>query len=140
MNNIQIFEITKKRIYLSNPSSKVAAGFPSPAAEYEENTLDINDIVVTNPISTFYVKVKGDSMIDANINDGDILVVDRSIEAIHGKVVIAVVDGEFTVKRLYHKDGVIKLIPENIQYPEIILKNEQELNIWGVVSYIIHKV
>jgi DNA polymerase V len=78
-------------------------------------------------------------MIDTNINDGDILVVDRSIEPTHGKVVIAVLDGEFTVKRLYKKNGITKLLPANPNFPEIILKNGQELNIWGVVSYTIHK-
>ena len=85
------------------------------------------------------MRVKGNSMIDANIHDGDILVVDRSMEAIHGKIVIAVVDGEFTVKTLYKKDDGIKLVPANPDYPEIFIKNEQELEIWGVVSYIIYK-
>ena len=139
MNKIQIFELTNKRIELPLVSSKVQAGFPSPAADYEETTLDINDIVVSNPAATFFVRVKGNSMIDANIKDGDILVVDKSIEATNGKIVIAVVDGEFTVKTLYNRDGIVKLIPANSNYPEITLKNEQELNIWGVVSYIIYK-
>ena len=139
MNKIEIFELTNKKIYLPVASAKVEAGFPSPAAEYEDAQLDINDIVVTNPAATFYVRVKGNSMIDANIHDGDILVVDRSMEAIHGKIVIAVVDGEFTVKTLYKKDGDIKLIPANPDYPEILIKDEQELEIWGVVSYIIYK-
>ena len=139
MNKHQIFEITTKRIYLPVAGSTVRAGFPSPAAEYEEAQLDINDIVVTNPAATFYVRVAGNSMTDANINEGDILVVDRSIEATHGKIVIAVVDNEFTVKTLYNKDGIVKLVPANPDYPEIELKNEQELNIWGVVSYIIYK-
>lgn len=139
MVKLQIFEITNKRIYLPVAGSTVRAGFPSPAAEYEEAQLDINDIVVTNPAATFYVRVKGNSMLDANIHEGDILVVDRSIEAAHGKIVIAVVDGEFTVKTLYNKDGMIKLVPANPDYPEIELHNEQELDIWGVVSYIIYK-
>jgi len=119
--------------------STIQAGFPSPAAEYEDDSLDINDIVVSNPSATFYVRVKGNSMLDANINDGDILVVDRSIEASHGKIVIAVVDGDFTVKTLFNKDGLVKLIPANPEFPEIVFNNQQELNVWGVVSYIIHK-
>jgi DNA polymerase V len=139
MTTLQIFEITGKRIYLPIASSTVSAGFPSPAVGYEETELDINDILVTNPAATFYVRVKGNSMLDANINDGDILVVDRSLEASHGKIVIAVIDGEFTVKTLYKKNGIIKLIPANSNYQEIILKNGQELNIWGVVAYTIHK-
>jgi DNA polymerase V len=139
MTKIQIFELTDKRIYLPVAQSKIPAGFPSPATEYEEDSLDINDIVVTNPTATFYVRVKGNSMIDANIHEGDILVVDKSIEATHGKIIIAVVDGEFTVKTLYNKNGLIKLVPANPEFPDIILKNEQELNVWGVVSYIIYK-
>ncbi len=135
----QIFEITNKRIYLPIASSMIQAGFPSPATEYENECLDINDMIVSNPAATFYVRVRGNSMIDANISDGDILVVDRSVEAAHGKIIIAVVDGEFTVKTLFCKDGIVKLIPANPEFPELILSNHQELNVWGVVSYIIHK-
>lgn len=139
MHKLEIFEITNNRIYLPIAGNYIQAGFPSPASAYEEAKLDINDIVVSNPSATFFVRVKGNSMIDANINEGDVLVVDRSLEAVHGKIVIAVVDGEFTVKRLYQKNGITKLVPENPEYTEIMLNNEQELNIWGVVSYIIHK-
>ena len=78
-------------------------------------------------------------MIDANINEGDILVVDKSIEPSHGHIVIAVINGDFTVKTLYCKDGVVKLVPANLEYPEIILAGESELNIWGVVTYAIKK-
>ena len=139
MNKLEFFTITDKKILVKIAQSGVAAGFPSPATEYEDEPLDINDIVVSNPATTFYVRVKGNSMIDANIYDGDILVVDRSIEAIHGDTVIAIVDGDFTVKELYNKNGLVKLIPANPDFQEIELKNEQELNIWGVVSYSIHK-
>lgn len=138
-NKHQIFEITNKRIYLPISEATIQAGFPSPANAYEDAAVDINDIVVSNPISTFYVRVKGNSMIDAKITEGDILVVDRSIEPSHGKIVIAVVGGEFTVKTLYCKDGIIKLVPANPEFPEIILNGEQELNVWGIVTYIIHK-
>lgn len=139
MSKHQIFELTSKRIYLPLAESKITAGFPTPVTEYNEERLDINDIVATNPHATFYVRVSGSSMVDANIKDGDILVVDKSLEAKHNDIVIAVVDGEFTVKTLYHKDGTIKLMPANPEFPEIVLQNEQELNIWGVVSYTIHK-
>lgn len=140
MKNTTIYQIeNKKLITIPLVTDKVVAGFPSPAQGYEEDRIDINDILVTNPTATFYVRVKGNSMIDANINEGDILVVDRSIEAIHGSVIIAVIDGEFTVKTLYHKDGIVKLIPANPEYPEIMLKDTQELNVWGVVSYAIKK-
>ncbi|MFN8771205.1 MAG: translesion error-prone DNA polymerase V autoproteolytic subunit [Neisseriaceae bacterium] len=136
---LQIFSVTDKKIPLPLVQSQVEAGFPSPAEGYEEMRIDINDIVVTQPDATFYVRVKGNSMIDANISDGDILVVDRSLEAHHNDIVIAVVDGEFTVKTLYNKDNIVKLIPANSAFSEIIFKDGQELDIWGVVSYIIHK-
>jgi DNA polymerase V len=136
---LKIFSVTDKKIPLPLVQSKVEAGFPSPAEGYEEMRIDINDIVVAQPDATFYVRVKGNSMIDANISDGDILVVDKSLEARHNDIVIAVVDGEFTVKTLYNKDNIIKLIPSNPDFTEIIFKDGQELNIWGVVSYIIHK-
>lgn len=139
MAKFQIFELTNKKIYLPVATSKVAAGFPTPISAHEEDSLDINDIVVTNPHTTFYVRVSGNSMIDANIKEGDILVIDKSLEAKHNDVIIAVVDGDFTVKTLYLKDGVVKLVPANLEYPEIILKDEQELKVWGVVSYTIHK-
>ena len=90
----QIFEMTNKRIYLPVAGSTVQAGFPSPAADYEETDLDINDIVVSNPSATFYIRVKGDSMRGSSIFNGDILVVDRSIEATHGKIVIAMFVGK----------------------------------------------
>ena len=135
---LEIFNVTNKRVYIPL-FQKIEAGFPSPADGYEEERLDINDLVVTHPDATFFVRVKGESMIDANINDGDILVVDRSLNHKHNDIVIAVVDGNFTVKTLYTKDGIIKLVPANPAFPEIILNNNKELNIWGVVSYIIHK-
>ena len=140
MKNTKIYQIeNKKLITIPLVTDKVAAGFPSPAQGYEEDRIDISDILITNPTATFYVRVKGNSMLDANINEGDILVVDRSLEAVHGSVIIAVIDGEFTVKTLYHKDGIVKLVPANSEYPEIILKDTQELNVWGVVSYAIKK-
>jgi len=119
---------------------KVPAGFPSPADDYVEGKVDLNNIVIKNQDSTFYMKVEGDSMIKANINDGDVLVVDKSIEPVHGKIVIAILDGEFTVKTLYNKDGVIKLVPANENYEEIILGEYQELNVWGVVTFVLHKI
>jgi DNA polymerase V len=136
---LQIFEVTDKKLLLPLVQSKVEAGFPSPAEGYEEARIDINDLVVTQPDATFYVRVKGNSMIDANISDGDILVVDKSLEARHNDIVIAVVDGEFTVKTLYKQNNLIKLIPANSDFSEIIFNDGQELDIWGVVSYIIHK-
>ena len=95
--------------------ARISAGFPSPADDYVESALDLNAYLVRNPAATFMVKVSGDSMIGAGIADGDILVVDRSEEAVHGRIVVAVLDGELTVKRLHVRNGVRLLVPENPQ-------------------------
>ncbi|WP_136415942.1 translesion error-prone DNA polymerase V autoproteolytic subunit [Herbaspirillum sp. ST 5-3] len=113
--------------------SHVAAGFPSPASDYIERGLDLNSYLIRNKAATFFFRVKGDSMIGARIHDGDLLVVDRSIQAEHGHVVLAVVDGEYTVKRLNKRAGVIELHAENPDYPPIRFSDGQELQIWGVV-------
>jgi len=114
-------------------SSTVAAGFPSPAEDHIEDTLDLNDYMVQRPDSTFMLRVEGESMKNAGILPNDILIVDRSIKAIHNKIVIAAIDGELTVKRLFHRGGLIKLLPENPAYPEIEVESESDLIIWGVV-------
>ena len=121
-------------------AEKVPAGFPSPATDYVEDRLDLNQLLIQHPEATFFVQVKGNSMIGAGIHDGDKLVVDRSINPTHGHVVIAVVDGDFTVKRLHRQDGFVKLIAENPEYPDITFKVGQELQIFGVVTSVIHKL
>ncbi len=121
-------------------ASRVAAGFPSPADDYEERQLDLNEHLVQRPESTFFVRASGDSMINAGIHSGDILVVDRSLEPKHGKVVIAIIDNELTVKRLYKTDSQISLVPENPNYKSIELAEESELQIWGVVTNVIHSL
>lgn len=113
---------------------KVSAGFPSPAADYEENRLDINDYLIVNPVSTFFFPVQGDSMQGAEIFDGDVLVVDRSIKPRHGHIVIAFVDGERLVKRLHYRTGRVALVAENPTYASIELEEGMELVIWGVVT------
>lgn len=120
-------------------SSKVRAGFPSPADEFIEAKLDLNELLVKHPAATFFVRVAGDSMINAGINDGDILVVDRGLEPTVGKIVIAAVNGELTVKRLQKdKHGKFLLMPENPDYPPIIVNPESGAHIWGVVTNVIH--
>ena len=114
-------------------SSSVAAGFPSPAEDHIEDTLDLNDYMVERPDSTFMLRVEGESMKDVGILPNDILVVDRSLIAAHNKIVIAAIDGQLTVKKLFHRGGLIKLLPENPAYPEIELEQESDLVIWGVV-------
>lgn len=118
----------------------VAAGFPSPADDYIEKPLDLNDLMVRHPEATFFVRVKGDSMIDADIRSGDILVVDRAREAHDGCVAVAVVDGEFTVKQLRYRDGQVVLWPANRHFRPITITAEQDFQVWGVVTYVIHAV
>ena len=115
------------------------AGFPSPAEDYIECNLDLNDFMVAHPAATYYVRVSGDSMIEAGILDGDYLIVDRAVEPDHGAIVVAVVEGDLTVKRLYRQRGVIELRPENKAYPPIQIKQDMELLIWGVVTGVFRK-
>lgn len=119
---------------------KVSAGFPSPADDYLEGKLDLNDHLVPHPEATFFVRVSGDSMIKAGIHPNDILIVDRSINPQHGKVIIAVLNGELTVKRLYQKQNQIKLLPENDAYKPIPVSETMDFHIWGVVTNVIHAV
>ncbi|MBU3649139.1 MAG: translesion error-prone DNA polymerase V autoproteolytic subunit [Limnohabitans sp.] len=118
----------------------VAAGFPSPAADHTQKRIDLNDHLVQHPEATFLFRVKGDSMRGAGIYEGDVLVVDRAIEPRHQHIVLAVLQGEFTVKRLHRRGGVVKLLAENPLYPPRVIKPEEELLIWGVVTYNLHKL
>ncbi len=113
--------------------SRVSAGFPSPASDYMQDGLDLNEYLVQHKAASFIFEVKGDSMKLAGIIDGDKVVVDRSVEARHGKIVIAIVDGEFTIKRLYRRAGRIELRPDNPAYAPIVFQPDAQLEIWGVV-------
>jgi len=113
---------------------KVAAGFPSPADDYIEGRLSLDEHLIQHRDSTFFVRAKGNSMVGAGIYDGDLLVVDRSLTASSGDIVIAVLDAELTVKRLVRRDGMVILKPENPDFKEIVLKDGQELQVWGVVT------
>ena len=117
-------------------SDPVQCGFPSPAADYVEQRLDLNALLVQHPSSTYFVKAAGDSMIDAGIGEGDLLVVDSARTAEHGDIVIAAVAGEFTVKRLQLRP-TIQLNPMNSAYRPIIVGSEEMLEIFGVVTYIV---
>lgn len=121
-------------------SNTIAAGFPSPAEQYVEAPLDLNQLLISRPAATFFLRVAGDSMIDAGIFEGDILVVDRSIEAKDGMIVVACVDGEFTVKTLKKDTDSIRLEPANSSYPVITFKDGMELRIFGVVTSTIHRL
>lgn len=117
--------------------TKIQAGFPSPADDYLENTLDLNDFLVKKPAATFLVRVTGDSMIDAGIHHGSLLIVDRSLNPKHDSIILANLGGEFTVKRLYQRNGMIKLIPENKSYPVIDVTHHSDFEICGVVVHTI---
>ena len=119
---------------------KVQAGFPSPADDFMEGKLDLNKHLVKHPTATFFVRVSGDSMINAGIHPDDILVVDRSLEPKHGKIVIAALDGELTVKRLHIASNKTYLMPENKRYSPIEVSENNEMSIWGVVTNVIHSV
>lgn len=120
--------------------SRVPAGFPSPADDYVEKRLDLNEHLIDHPAATFFVRVKDHSMEGAAIHDGDLLVVDRAIEPSHGRIVIAVVNGELTVKRLAFRDGHAWLEPENPAYRPLQLTEGLDCVIWGVVKHVIHAV
>ena len=127
---------TKLRIPLA--SASVQAGFPSPAEDHMENALDLNEHLVSNPAATFFVRVRGNSMQDAGIQGGDILVVDRSITPGNGQIVIAMLDGDFTVKRLRKRGQRVYLEAENAEFTPIEISESQELTVWGVVTFVIH--
>jgi DNA polymerase V len=117
--------------------SRIAAGFPSPADDHLEKPIDLNEHLAPHPAATFVVRVAGDSMVGAGIQNGDLLVVDRAREARSESIVVAVVDGELTVKRLRIENGKIWLVPENPAYPPIEIRENAELVIWGVVAHAI---
>lgn len=117
---------------------RLPAGFPSPADDYIEGKLDLNRHLIKHPAATFFVRVTGDSMLDAGIHSGDILIVDRSLEAVDGNVVVAALDGDLTVKRLYKREQVLRLLPANVQYQPIEIQGQQSFEIWGVVTNVIH--
>ena len=119
---------------------RVSAGFPSPAADYEEDRLDLNEHLIRHPAATFFVRAIGDSMIGAGIHCGDLLVVDRSLEARDKSVVIAAVNGELTVKRIRIRNKKITLVPENESYSAREIGGNVEFEVWGVVTSVIHEL
>ncbi len=116
----------------------VSAGFPSPAEDYIEGSLDLNKYLIKHPAATFFVRVAGSSMIDAGIHDGDILVVDRSLKPSDRKIVIAAVNGELTVRRIRTTKDKIALISENRDYEPLQVEEETAFEVWGVVTSVIH--
>ncbi len=120
--------------------TKVQAGFPSPAEDHLEQRLDLNTLVIDNPSATFFVRVAGESMRGIGITDGDILVVDRSIENWENRIVVAVIDSEFTIKRFTKRNGKVVLEAENPDYPPIKITEEMDFSVWGVVCWTLKKL
>ena len=132
------FDSTTKRFRIPLLNDSVSAGFPSPADDYTEENIDLNEYLISNPFSTFFLRVKGESMINAGIKDKDLIIVDKSLIAKPGDIVIAMIDGEFTIKRLSIKNDELYLKAENNNYPDFRFQNHIDVQIWGVVIYSIH--
>lgn len=120
--------------------SGISAGFPSPAEDFKETRISLDKTLVKNKDATFYARVSGKSMINAGLDDGDLLVIDRSIEPQHNKIAVCFIDGEFTVKRLKIEKDKLYLVPENNAYKAIKVTPENNLMIWGIVTYVIKAV
>jgi len=129
----------KSKIELPLVEATISAGFPSPADDYSEARLDLNKELISNESATFYARVRGDSMTLAGISDGDLLIIDKSKTPANGSIVVCLIDGEFTVKRLQKKGNQFYLMPENENYQPIKIKPENDVTIWGVVTYTIKK-
>lgn len=118
----------------------IHAGFPSPASDYMTQAIDLNKELVRHPAATFYGRVVGDSMVDAGVDEGDILVIDKSLDARDGDMAVCFVDGEFTLKRLVMKKGSLTLMPANPKYPSIEINDRMDFRMWGIVTYVIKKI
>lgn len=144
VDNLQlpILELSQLPTWVNLPlfGSKIRAGFPSPADDHLEATIDLNQHYVRHPAATFFVRVQGTSMIGAGIHSGDMLVVDRSLEAKSGSIVIAVVNGEMTLKRLLLSGDEVWLMPENPDFQPLQILDGMELQLWGVVAHVIHSL
>lgn len=141
--------IRVKQIYSFNPETKqelplvlarIAAGFPSPADDFIEQKLDLNQYLIKHPAATFFVRVEGESMIDAGIHSGDILIVDKALEVTDNKIIIAHINGEFTVKRIHGQGKKLFLMPESPHFEPLEITEDMDFDVWGVVTYVIHHV
>lgn len=130
----------KNEILPGMAQTDIHAGFPSPATDYMTQAIDLNKELVRHPAATFYGRVVGDSMIDAGVDEGDILVIDRSLDPDEGDMCVCFVDGEFTLKHLYSGGGRLRLVPANDRYPVIEITEGMDFKMWGVVTYVIKKV
>ena len=136
----QPIQISPSQMWLDICPWSVAAGFPSPAADHAQKRIDLNKHLIRNGDATHVFRVAGDSMTGIGIYEGDRLLIDRSIEPKHNHIVLAVLNNEFTVKRLYKRGGVVKLVAENPLYPAIVIKEADDFTVWGVVTFNLHKL
>lgn len=130
---------TKTELPLPFADAGIRAGFPSPAQDYMQEVIDLNKELIKHPASTFFARVNGDSMIDANVHDGDLLVIDKDMDPAHGLMAVCYIDGEFTLKFIKKEDDCIWLMPANNKYKPIKVTPDNEFIVWGIVRYIIHK-
>jgi DNA polymerase V len=127
-------------LYLPYVESGISAGFPSPANDFLDIAIDLNKEYIQHPSATFFARVKGNSMLGAGLNDGDLLIIDRSLEAKNGKIAVCYIDGEFTVKSLKIEKDVCYLMPANEAYKPIRVDSESNFLVWGIVTTVIKKV
>ena len=141
MANLEIKKLEESSdLELQLFDSRIQAGFPSPAQGSFADSVDLNHELINNPAATFCARVIGDSMIDSGINEGDMLIIDRSIEPQDGDIAVCFIDGDFTVKRILINDDEMSLVPANRRYPVIRVPKESNFVVWGVVSHIIKKL
>jgi len=139
--NLEIYTAdTTTSIQLPFVESGISAGFPSPADDFLDASIDLNKEFVKNPSTTFYGRVKGDSMINAGLNNGDLLIIDKSLEPVNNKIAVCFIDGEFTVKRIKIEKDIIWLIAENEKYQPIKVTADNDFVIWGIVTTVIKNV
>lgn len=140
-NLVDLFSVnTETELNLPYVDSGISAGFPSPALDFIELSIDLNRHLIKNPSATFYGRVKGDSLKNAGIDNDDLLIIDRSIEPTTGKIAVCFIEGEFTAKRIQINKNEILLIPENDNYQTLNVTEDNDFLIWGVVTYVIKKI
>lgn len=129
--------LTETALNLTMVTEGISAGFPSPALDFVDLTIDLNKHLIKHPSATFYGRVKGQSLKNAGINDGDLLVIDRSLEPANGKIAVCYIDGDFTAKRIKVTKNELWLMPENDDYQPIKIEKENDFLVWGVVTFVI---
>jgi DNA polymerase V len=139
--SISIFSIEiGSELFLPMLSAGISAGFPSPAMDFMDVSIDLNQLMIKHPSATFFGRVQGSSMLDAGISDGDLLVIDRSLSPSNNKIAVCFIDGEFTIKRIQKEVDCCWLMPANEKYKPIKVTNENDFLVWGIVTHVIKKV